>query len=249
LKLKLLICFFLVSFLGGCATSQPPSVNKPLYKKAHKKKQPGHTKPYKIKGKSYRPIASAKGFSQKGIASWYGKKFHGRKTANGEIYDMYAMTAAHKTLPIGTWVQVYNLKNNKTIKVRINDRGPFIEDRIIDLSYTGAKKLGMVKSGIAPVEIKAINKGLKSFVKNLRPGNYRNKNFTIQAGVFKKLKNARKLKKQLSIKYKYVYIKTYINFNGKFFKVCVGTYSNFENAVKLSQKLIYDGLGAFVIEE
>ena len=247
MKLKLLICFFLVSFLGGCAISHPPSVSKPLYKKAHKKRKPGHTRPYKIKGKSYRPIASAKGFSQKGIASWYGKKFHGRKTANGEIYDMYAMTAAHKILPIGTLVQVHNLKNNKRIKVRINDRGPFIEGRIIDLSYTGAKKLGMLRSGTAPVEIKAINKGLKSFVKNLGPDN--NKSFTVQAGVFKKIKNARRFKKQLSAKYKYVYIKTHTNFNGSSFKVCVGTYSNFEDAVKLSQKLIFDGLGAFVIEK
>ncbi|MCW8828845.1 MAG: septal ring lytic transglycosylase RlpA family protein [Gammaproteobacteria bacterium] len=99
------------------------------------------------------------GYVERGIASWYGRKFHGRKTSNGETYNMYAMTAAHKTLPIPSYVQVTNLDNGKRIVVRVNDRGPFHEGRIIDLSYTAAQKLDIVGHGTGRVEVRAIEAG------------------------------------------------------------------------------------------
>ena len=116
----------------------------------------GGNKNYQVRGKSYQVLKSAQGFSQTGIASWYGKKFHGHLTSNGEIYDMYSMTAAHKNLPLPTYLKVTNVDNNKSVIVRVNDRGPFHQSRIIDLSYSAAYKLDMLKTGTANVSIKAI---------------------------------------------------------------------------------------------
>ena len=116
-------------------------------------------RPYVIKGITYYPIPSARGYVERGLASWYGDPFHGRKTSNGETYDMYGDTAAHKTLPMNTMLLVKNLDNGRSTVVRINDRGPFVEDRIIDLSYTKAKELGVVRKGTARVEIIALAEG------------------------------------------------------------------------------------------
>lgn len=115
------------------------------------------SKPYTVHGKNYVPLKSNVGFRQQGLASWYGKKYHGRKTSNGEIYDMYAMTAAHTTLPIPSYVRVTNLRNQRSVVVRVNDRGPFIDSRIIDLSYVAAKKLDVISSGTAKVLVEAIS--------------------------------------------------------------------------------------------
>jgi peptidoglycan lytic transglycosylase len=111
---------------------------------------------YEVFGKPYTVMASASGYSERGVASWYGKKFHGRLTSNREPYDMYKMTAAHKTLPLPSYVRVRNLSNNKSIVVRVNDRGPFVDNRIIDLSYVAAIKLDMVGTGTGLVEVTAI---------------------------------------------------------------------------------------------
>jgi rare lipoprotein A len=111
---------------------------------------------YEVFGESYRVMDSGSGYTERGVASWYGKKFHGRLTSNREPYDMYAMTAAHKTLPLPTYVKVRNLRNNKSIVVRVNDRGPFVHNRIIDLSYAAALKLDMVRDGTSLVEVTAI---------------------------------------------------------------------------------------------
>jgi rare lipoprotein A len=107
-------------------------------------------------GKTYYTLKTAEGYRNRGTASWYGRKFHGNKTANGERYDMYAMTAAHKTLPIPSYAKVRNLKNGREAIVRINDRGPFIDSREIDLSYAAAVKLGVYSNGTAPVEVTGI---------------------------------------------------------------------------------------------
>ncbi len=112
---------------------------------------------YEVFGKSYRVMDSSSGYKERGVASWYGKKFHGRLTSNREPYDMYSMTAAHKTLPLPTYVRVRNLRNNKSIIVRVNDRGPFVHNRIIDLSYAAAMKLDMVQHGTSLVEVTAIS--------------------------------------------------------------------------------------------
>lgn len=119
----------------------------------------GNPETYVVLGKRYYVRKSSYGYVERGIASWYGKKFHGRKTSNGETYNMYAMTAAHKTLPIPSYLQVTNLKNGKEVVVRVNDRGPFHENRIIDLSYAAASKLGISQAGTGLVEIRAIEPG------------------------------------------------------------------------------------------
>lgn len=115
-----------------------------------------NSRPYRIKGKTYTPITDNRPFTQRGIASWYGKKFHGQKTASGERYDMYKMTAAHPTLPIPSYVRVTNLHNGKQVIVRVNDRGPFYAGRIIDLSYTAALKLGYLRKGHESVQVERL---------------------------------------------------------------------------------------------
>ena len=117
----------------------------------------GNPKTYKVLGKWYKVRESSAGYKEKGLASWYGKKFHGHRASSGETYDMYAMTAAHKTLPLPTYVRVTHLENGRSIIVKVNDRGPFHEGRIIDLSYSAAKKLGVTATGTAPVEVVAID--------------------------------------------------------------------------------------------
>lgn len=116
----------------------------------------GNQSPYKVNGKEYRINFDTAGYKVRGIASWYGQKFHGYHTANGEIYSMYELTAAHKTLPLPTFLRVTNLQNQKSIVVRVNDRGPFHSDRILDLSYAAAIKLGYMAQGTAEVEIEVI---------------------------------------------------------------------------------------------
>ena len=115
----------------------------------------GNKSPYRISGKQYWVMPSSLGYSATGTASWYGSKFHGHLTSNGETYNMFSMTAAHKSLPIPTYVKVTNLNNGRHVIVRVNDRGPFHGDRLIDLSYAAATKLGYAKQGTAPVRIKA----------------------------------------------------------------------------------------------
>ena len=117
----------------------------------------GNKSPYEVLGKTYHVLPTFKNYRARGLASWYGTKFHGRNTSNGEPYDMYAMTAAHKTLPIPCYVRVTNLENGRSAIVRVNDRGPFHDDRIIDLSYAAAKKLGVYGRGTANVEVVAID--------------------------------------------------------------------------------------------
>ncbi len=112
--------------------------------------------PYEVFGRTYVPVRGAGGFRQRGVASWYGRRYHGQRTSSGETYDMYAMTAAHPTLPIPSYVRVTNVANGKSVVVRVNDRGPFHSDRVIDLSYVAAYKLGYVQAGSALVDIESL---------------------------------------------------------------------------------------------
>lgn len=116
----------------------------------------GNHSPYEVLGQTYRVMADARGYREQGIASWYGTKFHGRATSSGEPYNLYRLTAAHRTLPLPTWVEVRRLDTGATVTVRVNDRGPFHPDRIIDLSWAAASELGMTEAGTAPVEVRAI---------------------------------------------------------------------------------------------
>lgn len=115
--------------------------------------------PYEALGQRYVPMSSADGYRQRGMASWYGRKWQGRRTSSGERYDMYAMTAAHRTLPLPSYARVINLRNGKSVIVRINDRGPFLHNRLIDLSYAAAYKLGIIGAGTGYVEVAAISPG------------------------------------------------------------------------------------------
>lgn len=114
-------------------------------------------KPYTVFGVRYVPLRDAQGYRERGVASWYGRKFHGRPTSSGEPYDMYAMTAAHRTLPLPSYVRVRNLENGRSVVVRVNDRGPFLHNRLIDLSYTAAARLGVIGTGTAMVEVESVD--------------------------------------------------------------------------------------------
>ena len=184
--LKLMACAALAVLVASCSTSRAPA-QKPTttvrttpgldINRAHKDGAPWwdvdvsripdatptlHTGPYKanpytVLGKTYFPLQESKTYVQSGTASWYGTKFHGQNTANGEVYDLYGMSAAHKTLPLPSYVRVTNLDNNKSVILRVNDRGPFYSDRIIDLSYAAAKKLGYAETGTARVKVEGID--------------------------------------------------------------------------------------------
>lgn len=164
--------FFIAGVIGiimvGCASrgdrappdaSSVPSNTADAVPKNEPKSRYGNPASYEVAGKRYDVLGSAAGYKKRGVASWYGTKFHGERTSSGEAYDMYKMTAAHKTLPIPCYVQVTNLDNNKKIVVKVNDRGPFHEGRIIDLSYAAAKKLGINHAGTGRVEVEAVTTG------------------------------------------------------------------------------------------
>jgi rare lipoprotein A len=159
---RLLFCLAIVIALGACTFGVPigdrGKTQAPASTSTQKSKQ-GNPSSYVVFGKRYHVLDSSEGFVQRGIASWYGIKFHGRKTSSGEIYNMHQMTAAHKTLPLPVYVHVKNLDNGRSTVVRVNDRGPFVAGRIIDLSYAAAKKLGVKGPGTANVEISVVSKG------------------------------------------------------------------------------------------
>lgn len=190
MKMVAMMLFFLTN-LPACSSASPVSSNKEYSHPTQK--------PYVINNRVYYPIPSSYGFTQKGVASWYGDDFHGRKTSNAETYNMYEMTAAHKTLPMDTILLVRNLENNREVVVRVNDRGPFVRGRIIDVSYTAAKKLDLVGKGTARVYITALGdakKGsadLKRMAKNFYTGE-----FYIQIGSFTNRNNARRLQQRFT---------------------------------------------------
>jgi rare lipoprotein A len=193
-----------------------------------------------IAGQRYYVLDSARGFVQQGLASWYGRDFHGRPTASGEIYDMYAPTAAHKTLPLGSYLRVTNLTNGRSMVVRVNDRGPFVKGRIVDLSYAAARELGMLETGVAPVRIEALGRSTAGGY------NFQQGNFTIQVGAFKQQANARRLAGRLNNSH----ITLYDSPRGRFYRVRVGRYSNLTEAVKGRRKLEEEGFyDAFVVAE
>ena len=167
----------------------------------------GNPDSYVVNGKRYYVLKNSDGYVDRGIASWYGTKFDGRRTSSGETYNMYAMTAAHKTLPLPTYVEVTNLRNGRSIIVRVNDRGPFHENRIIDLSYAAASKLDIIKTGTGLVEVRAINTSTYRLAKKSGSGGKSSipvalkigtvDDFFIQVGAFSSIINARKLKLRL----------------------------------------------------
>ncbi len=213
-----------------------------------------YPKPYRVKGKWYQPIPDAAGFRQQGIASWYGKQFHGRKTSNGEVYDMFGLSAAHKTLPMGTVVRVKNLRNRRTLELRINDRGPFVRGRIIDLSYGAAQKIGMVGPGTAPVEIVAIAAPAETVSGSsgapvFKPIDLYSGNFTFQVGAFQDRSNAERLRRKLSARYQNVHIASFDRGDGLFYRVRLGRAANLRDAEQFEAELIQRGFDVFIVAE
>ncbi len=199
-----------ISLLAGCSTpgrrpAAAPQGGSGVYAQ---KKIPPTQRPYQINGIWYRPLAHAHGYRQEGIASWYGKDFHGKKTSCGETYNMYGISAAHKILPMGTDVEVRNLENGRSIRLTINDRGPFVAGRIIDLSYGAAKALGMVGPGTTKVEVVAIgtaaprqSTGDILAMNAMPPEDLDRGKFSIQVGAFGSRENALKLASALNRTY------------------------------------------------
>jgi len=191
---------------------------------------------YEVNGERYQPISSANGYIENGIASWYGKKFHGRKTSNGETYDMYAMTAAHKTLPMNVHLKVTNLENGRSTVVRVNDRGPFVRSRIVDLSYTAAKELGVVGPGTAKVRIEALGYQDKTPAGSMphytQPESYDVGPFMVQVGAFAVKENAARLAAKLRGQYGSSSVaEGWVN-GQKFYRVRVGLYPSIAMATE-----------------
>ncbi|HEK85829.1 MAG: septal ring lytic transglycosylase RlpA family protein [Candidatus Saccharicenans sp.] len=183
----------------------------------------------------------AAGYSETGMASWYGPEFHGRKTSSLEIYNMNDLTAAHRTLPFGTLVQVTNLENGRTVAVRINDRGPFLKDRIIDLSYAAARMLGMIGPGTARVKIEVI--GFKPIEEIPRPGE-----IILQLGAFLNPENARALYKEIKNLVPSVFISPYQTSDKTFYRVRIRAESELE-AKNLAEKLASAGYPVLIINQ
>jgi rare lipoprotein A len=157
---------------------------------------------YEVLGQRYTVMASAAGYKERGVASWYGPNFHAKSTSLGDPYDMYAMSAAHKTLPLPAYVRVTNLSNNRSVVLRVNDRGPFVSNRIIDLSYTAAYKLDMLRAGTAFVEVEAIESGslgslAASVAQPAPPALAKQQRLYVQAGAFAVEDNAKRLAERL----------------------------------------------------
>ncbi len=211
----------------------------------------GNPESYVVFGKRYYVMNNNRKFTQQGIASWYGKKFHGKRTSSGETYDMYAMTAAHKTLILPAYVEVTNLENGKKAIVKVNDRGPFHENRIIDLSFSAATKLDVVAKGTAIVKIRVVNPGYVSGnesgyasgnrgapVETVLPVNT-GREFFIQVGAFSELHNAENLRRKLNIiGDTLVKISQVVIDNRSLYRVRIGPLSDVGVSDKIVQQLI-----------
>lgn len=192
-------------------------------------------RPYTVFGRRYEPLRSHEGFVQTGIASWYGRDFHGKPTSNGERYDMHAMTAAHKTLPLGVYVRVKNRDNGREAIVRVNDRGPFVRGRIIDLSFAAARKLGVDRTGTAPVRVEAIGFHQDGSVGRSRQReriNYDAGNYTVQIGAFRDYGNAQKLSLRMKKRFGFSRVNLTHVKGKRFYRVCAGRYTSLRAAEK-----------------
>lgn len=205
----------------------------------------GNPESYKVYGKTYYTLPSSKDYQERGTASWYGTKFHGKRTSSGEPYDLYAMTAAHKTLPLPTYVEVTNLVNGRSVIVKVNDRGPFHDDRLIDLSYTAAAKLDILQYGTGQVEIRAIDPeehtatGATPVETSRAPAaTQENQSLYLQVGAFSSHGNAQRMQDDLlSQNIGEVRIVETSTNAGTFFKVQVGPLASHMEANQVTQEL------------
>lgn len=233
--LPVLCCLLLVT---ACGPKRPES-SRPVSRPSQK--------PYTVDGQRYEPLSTHEGFVQRGIASWYGRDFHGKKTSNGEVYDMHAMTAAHKTLPLGVFVKVENTDNGREAIVRVNDRGPFVKGRVIDLSYAAAKKLGVDLAGTAPVRVEALGyRGSGGEYKAL--DSYDAGVYTVQIGAFKDFNNAQRLSRDMKKTAGFTQIRT-ANIGGEnFYRVYAGKYPSLRAAEEAEREFSDNGYpGCFTV--
>jgi len=188
------------------------------------------------------PTGTRVAYTEKGIASWYGPDFHGRKTSSGERYNMYGRSAAHRTVPLGTIARVTHAGNGRQVVVRINDRGPFVEGRIIDLSYGAARDLAMVKEGVAAVIVEVFgNSGQNPFTASVT--------YAVQVGSFSDRENASKLQAELGERFGSVRIEEFKSNRHRYYRVRVGTFDKREEAALMAGKLKRSGYSSLVVSE
>jgi rare lipoprotein A len=184
-------------------------------------------RPYKVFGTEYVPLAQVQPFRQTGVASWYGKRFHGQKTSSGELYDMYAMTAAHPTLPIPSYAKVTNLANGRSVVVRVNDRGPFHASRIIDLSYAAAYRLGYIQAGSARVEVQAV----------IPAAGEQAAAVYLQVGAFNSRENAESLQARVAREATWLQETVQVLASGSLWRLHVGPYRSREDARSVAERI------------
>jgi rare lipoprotein A len=203
--------------LAEVADAQPKA--EPLHRFANR--------PYKVFGADYVPLARVQPFRQRGLASWYGRRFHGQKTASGEPYDMYAMTAAHPTLPIPSYARVTHTSNGRSVVVRINDRGPFHSTRIIDLSYAAAYKLGFIQAGSAQVEVESILPGQAQAASTVY----------LQVGAFNSRESAESLRARMTRELAWLQESVQVLLTGTLWRLHVGPYGSQEDARSAAERI------------
>ena len=229
-RIFLLVVFFLLAACGPrhvvIDRRTPPPEKQEVKKEAPKE---GRTIPEtKIEKRESKGV-------QYGVASWYGGEFHGRATSSGEIYDMYQLTCAHNTLPLGTVVMVTNLENGRSLELKVNDRGPFVKERIIDVSYAAAQMLGMWEKGTAPVKVEVVSLAIEPVLR-----------FTLQVGSFTDESNAQKLAEQLRKSFENVYVATMETLTQRYHRVRVGQFDTKDAALIIAQKLSQMGFKVLV---
>lgn len=216
---------------GAPKNPQPMHDVKSVSPKFEQLSQYGNPTSYEVNGETYEVLPSSDGYRKTGIASWYGTQFHSQRTSSGETYDMYGLTAAHKTLPLPTYVKVKNLINLKEIIVKVNDRGPFHSGRIIDLSYAAAAKLGMLPTGTAPVEVEVVSVS--------RQGHPKIASYYLQAGAFDTQRKAELMKEQLA---SITSTPVYVEQKPPHFVVKIGPYTTREQVETSKQNLANHGI-------
>lgn len=248
MKLRIFVVITVAFSLFACGGKKPPV--HPQTQAPSQPKLKASQRPYTVMGKTYEPLKSHIGFTQEGVASWYGPDFHGKKTSNGETYDMHAMTAAHKTLPLGVFVKVKNKENGSEAVVRVNDRGPFVKNRVIDLSYAAAKKLGVDVKGTALVRIEALGYAASGKTGDYfaEPESYDTGNYSVQVGAFKEYQNAKRLSDELNKLFGYSEIRSATVNGGLFYRVHAGKYTSLKAAEEAEKNFSEHGYpGSFVV--
>lgn len=193
-------------------------------------------RPYQVFGKDYVPLAAGQAYRERGTASWYGKKFHGQKTSSGEVYDMYAMTAAHRTLPIPSYARVTNVANGRSVVVRINDRGPFHSQRIIDLSYAAAYRLGYIQAGSATVEVESIDAS-QPVQEAKREDLKEEAGVYVQVGAFSSRENAEELRERVARQLAWLSEQVRVLAEGGLWRLRVGPYASNDAARSVAERI------------